>query len=220
MADGDQKLESKSRHLFGRQQSIHKFLGGGKLGDVVLWRNKRTSARILAGATLTWLLLQRFEFRVLELASHALILTLAIFFSWSNANALLNKSLQPIPKVHIPEKTVLQITSHISFAFNKCFLLLHQISLGRDSTMFLKVISGLWIFAILGGSCDFLTLIYICVIILLTVPVVYEKYEEEVDAFAEKGKMEIKKYYAWLHANVLSKIPRGHVKETKLIKNN
>ncbi|CAH9068984.1 unnamed protein product [Cuscuta europaea] len=213
MADGDRKLESKSRHLFGRQQSIHKVLGGGKLGDAVLWRNKRTSARILGGATLTWLLLQRFEFRVLELASHVVILTLAIYFSWSNAStALLNISTPPIPEVQISEKTVLRIASHISIAFNKCFLLLHDISLGGDLTMFLKVICGLWILAILGGSCDFLTLIYISVIIVLTVPVVYEKYEEQVDAFAEKGKMEVIKHYTWLHANVLSKIPRGHVK--------
>jgi len=46
-------------------------------------------------------------------------------------------------------------------------------------------------------------------------PVLYEKYEDKVDAFGEKAMIEIKKLYAKLDEKVLSKIPRGPLKDKK-----
>jgi hypothetical protein len=48
-----------------------------------------------------------------------------------------------------------------------------------------------------------------------TVPVLYEKYDDHVDLFAEKALAEIKKQYAVFDAKVLSKIPRGPLKYKK-----
>ena len=53
-------------------------------------------------------------------------------------------------------------------------------------------------------------------LLLHTLPVLYEKYEDQVDAFAEKAMIEIKKQYAVLDEKVLSKIPRGPFKDKKL----
>jgi len=53
------------------------------------------------------------------------------------------------------------------------------------------------------------------IVLLHTVPVLYEKYEDQVDAFAEKVMIEIKKQYAVFDAKVLSKIPRGPMKAKK-----
>ena len=52
-------------------------------------------------------------------------------------------------------------------------------------------------------------------VLLHTVPVLYEKYEDKVDDFAEKAMIEIKKQYAVFDAKVLSKIPRGASKDKK-----
>lgn len=52
-------------------------------------------------------------------------------------------------------------------------------------------------------------------ILLQTVPVVYEKYKDQVDTFAEKALAELKKQYAVFDAKVLSKIPRGRLKDKK-----
>lgn len=43
----------------------------------------------------------------------------------------------------------------------------------------------------------------------------YEKYEDQVDSFAEKAMAEIKKQYAVLDEKVLSKFPRGPLKDKK-----
>lgn len=48
-------------------------------------------------------------------------------------------------------------------------------------------------------------------------PLLYEKYEDKVDAFAEKAEAELKKQYAVLQSQVLSKIPRGPLKDKKLM---
>ena len=52
-------------------------------------------------------------------------------------------------------------------------------------------------------------------VLLHTVPVLYEKYEDKVDDFAEKAMIEIKQQYAVFDTKVLSKIPRGPLKDKK-----
>ena len=46
-------------------------------------------------------------------------------------------------------------------------------------------------------------------------PVLYEKYADHVDSFAEKAHGEIKKQYVVFDSKVLSKIPRGPLKDRK-----
>lgn len=51
--------------------------------------------------------------------------------------------------------------------------------------------------------------------VLHTVPVLYEKYEDQIDSYGEKGWAEIKKQYAVFDEKVLSKVPRGPAKDKK-----
>lgn len=51
---------------------------------------------------------------------------------------------------------------------------------------------------------------------LFTLPVFYEKYDDKVDSFAEKAIAEIKKQYVVFDEKVLSKIPRGPLKDKKI----
>lgn len=56
-------------------------------------------------------------------------------------------------------------------------------------------------------------------VLLHTVPVIYEKYEDQIDPFSEKALIEIKKQYAVFDEKVLrqvlSKIPKGAFKDKK-----
>lgn len=54
-------------------------------------------------------------------------------------------------------------------------------------------------------------------LLLHSVPLLYEKYEDQVDAFGEKAEAEIKKQYAVFHSQVLSKIPKGPLKDKKFL---
>ncbi|KAF5730040.1 hypothetical protein HS088_TW20G00410 [Tripterygium wilfordii] len=140
-----------------------------------------------------------------------------VLFLWSNASTFINKSAPRIPEVHIPEDPVLQIASALRIEINRSFALLRNIASGRDLKNFLYVIAGLWVLSIVGSWCNFLTLFYIAFVLLHTVPVLYDKYEDQVDSFAEKAMAEIKKQYAVFDAKVLSKIPRRPLKDKKKV---
>jgi hypothetical protein len=45
--------------------------------------------------------------------------------------------------------------------------------------------------------------------------VLYEKYEDHVDSFVERATVEIKKQYVVFDAKVVSKIPKGQLKDMK-----
>lgn len=209
-------LKSKVFRLFGREKPVHKVLGGGKPADILLWRDKKISAAILGTITAVWALFEVFEYHLLTLICHLLILTITVLFVWSNASTFINKAPPSIPKAHIPEGPVLDIASALRFEINRGIASLRDIGLKRDLKKFLAVIAGLWIFSLLGSCCNFLTLFYISFVLLHTLPVLYEKYEDKVDAFAEKAMIEIKKQYLVLDEKVLSKIPRGPLKDKKM----
>ncbi|KAL1830203.1 hypothetical protein ACET3Z_008615 [Daucus carota] len=208
-------LKEKVFRIFGREKPVHKVLGGGKPADVFLWKNKKVSGAILGGATAIWFLFEVMEYYFLTLVSHALILSLAIMFLWSNATTFINKSPPKIPEVSIPEAPVKEIAAALRVEINRAFAVIRQIALGKDLKQFLSVVAGLWILSILGSCFNFLTLCYIGVVLLFTVPFLYDKYEDKIDPLAEKATIEIKKQYAVFDAKVLSKIPKGPLGKKK-----
>ncbi|XP_062156891.1 reticulon-like protein B5 [Alnus glutinosa] len=205
-------VKAKIFRLFGREKPVYKVFGGGKPADVLLWRNKKISASVLGGATAIWVLFELIEYHLLTLACHVLILSLAVLFLWSNAHTFINKTPPRIPEVHLPEEPFLEVAAALRIEINHGFAILRDIVTGRDLKKFLIVIAGLWVLSIVGSWCNFLTLFYISFVLLHTVPVLYEKYEDKVDPFAEKAMFELKKQYVVFDAKVLSKIPRGPLK--------
>ncbi|XP_015888813.3 reticulon-like protein B5 [Ziziphus jujuba] len=208
-------VKAKVNRLFGRERPVHHIFGGGKPADVLLWRNKKISAGFLAGATAIWAFFELLEYHLLTLVCHILIVALAILFLWSNAHTFIHKTPPRIPQVHIPEEPWLQVASTLSNEINRVFAVLRNIASGRDLKKFLIVIAGLWILSIVGSWVNFLTLFYISFVLLHTVPVLYEKHEHKVDPLAEKASIELKKRYAVFDEKVLSKIPRGPLKDKK-----
>ncbi|KAL3650528.1 Reticulon-like protein B2 [Castilleja foliolosa] len=212
--DGDIKsaaaaVKAKIYRLFGRDKPVHKVLGGGKPADIFLWRDKKVSAGVLGAVTANWVLFELLEYHLLTLVCHILIIGLAIIFLWSNASAFINKSPPKIPNVIIPEDIVLAVASSLRIEINRALSTLRDIASGKDLKKFLAVIAGLWVLSVLGGCLNFLTLIYIGCVLLFSVPVIYEKYEDQIDAFGEKAEAELKKQYAVFNVKVLSKIPKG-----------
>ncbi|KAI3727677.1 hypothetical protein L6452_16295 [Arctium lappa] len=216
-SDDDNKIsaiKSKVFRLFGREKPVHNVFGGGKPADVLLWKDKKVSGGLLGGVTLIWFLFEVLEYHFLTLVCHSIILTLAVFFLWSNASTFINKSRPKIPEVVIPEKPLMQIVSALRIEINRGFAVIRDIASGKDLKKFLSVIAGLWFVSIIGSCYTFLTLVYIIFLVLFSVPVIYDKYEDKIDPLAEKAWIEIKKQYAVLDKKVLSKIPRS-MKEIK-----
>ncbi|XP_062090557.1 reticulon-like protein B5 [Humulus lupulus] len=206
-------VKAKIFRLFGRERPVHQVFGGGKPADVLLWRNKKISASFLGSVTAAWVFFELLEYHLLTLVCHILIAALGLLFLWSKAHTFINKTPPRIPQVQIPEDPFLQVVSALTIEINRGFALLRDIASGRDLKKFLMIIAGFWILSIVGSWCNFLTLFYIAVILLHTLPVLYEKYEDKIDPLAEKATFELKKQYVVLDAKVLSKIPKGPLKK-------
>jgi len=104
------------------------------------------------------------------------------------------------------------IVSALRNELNQAFVILRSIALGRDLKKFLMVVFGLWIISVVGNWFNFLTLVYICFVVLHTVPMLYEKHEDKVDPVAEKTLKELKKHYMVFDEKVLSKLPVASLK--------
>lgn len=52
-------------------------------------------------------------------------------------------------------------------------------------------------------------MVFAATVTVMVVPVLYEKYEDTVDTFAEKALVELKIQYKLLNENVLQKIPKA-----------
>ncbi|XP_016468069.1 reticulon-like protein B5 [Nicotiana tabacum] len=209
-------VKAKIYRLFGRERPVHKVLGGGKPAEIFLWRDKKVSAGVLGFATVIWALFELLQYHLLTLVCHILIVAITVLFLWSNASAFINTAPPQIPEVVLPRDIVLGVASALRIEMNRILEILRDIASGKDLKKFLVVILGLWVVSILGNCWNFLTLFYIVFVLLHTVPVLYDKYEDKVDAFAEKAEAEIKKHYAVFNDQVLSKIPRGPPRDKRL----
>ncbi|TKY50881.1 Reticulon protein B9 [Spatholobus suberectus] len=198
--------------LLDRQQRpLHAVLGGGKLADILLWEDKRSSAAIVAGFSIIWFLFEVVEYNFLTLLCHILMALMIILFVWYNAAGLITWSLPDIYDFEIPEPTFRYLHKRL----NSFLRMFYDISTGKDLTLFFVTIAGLWIMSAIGSYFTTLNLLYFMFLCLVTLPIMYERYEYEVNYLASKGNQDVKRLFNTLDSKVLNKIPRGPVKEKK-----
>ncbi|XP_047335057.1 reticulon-like protein B8 [Impatiens glandulifera] len=208
----EDKSSSVSTHLnklFGRQKSMHKIFGGGKSADVLLWRNKKISFGVLASATVIWILFEWLNYNFMSLACFGLGLGMLAQFVWANASGLMSRSRSSVSRVALPEELFVNIAKSVGAEVNKGLAFLQDVAIRGNTKLFLGVVASLWIAAIISSWCNFLTLLYIGFVGAHTLPVVYEKNDDKVDAFVYKALDQLRNNYKKLDSSVLSRIPKG-----------
>ncbi|KAI3676342.1 hypothetical protein L1987_85948 [Smallanthus sonchifolius] len=205
--NNEKESGSRRRHLFGRQKPLHAALGSGKTADILLWKQKQLSGAIFVSATVIWLLFGWIGYHLLPFLCHFLILTLAILFLWSNLSSFVNKSPPKFPDIRLSQELCDCIAILLKDQINQACLFLREMTTGRDLKRFLSVIFTLWVVSVIGGWFEFLTLVYILFVLMLTAPLLYERNERMVDAYGEKAGNEI--------MASLEKLPLPFVKSNK-----
>ncbi|KAJ4758975.1 Reticulon-like protein [Rhynchospora pubera] len=211
---GEEPLSGQVNKLLGRQKSVHHVLGGGKSADVLLWRNKKISSSVLGAATALWVVFEWLDYHFLTLVAFVLVLGMVVQFLWSNASGLLSSSCE-VPRVKLPEELFVNIGVAVGGQVNKFLDLIQEISCGGNLKQFLIVVLSLWAAAVIGSWCNLLTVIYIGFVCAHTLPVLYEKYQDQVDNFLAGVLGLLTSQYQKLDQSVLSKIPKGNLKSRK-----
>ncbi|KAI9120250.1 hypothetical protein K1719_008898 [Acacia pycnantha] len=202
---------SYEARLFGRQRPFHSIFGGKKVADILMWKEKKLSAAMLVGISTIWFMLEVVEFHFITLLCYFLISTMLFFFLWYNSAGLLTWSPPCIYEVGISESTWRYLFKRL----NRFMRTFYEISTGKDLKHLFMTLTGLWILSAVGASLTALNLFYITFLCMMTLPVMYEQYEYEVNYLASKGNRDLNRLFRKLDSKFLNKIPRGPVREKK-----
>lgn len=196
-------VSAQFNKLFGRQKPIYHILGGGKSADVLLWRNKKISASVLCGATAVWVLFEWLDYHFLPLVCFGLVICIIGQFIWSH---LLNRSPPPLV---LPDELFVNIATSIGTEVNRALRFLQNAGSRGDIKQLAVVVGSLLAAAIIGTWCNFWTVIYIGFVAAHTLPVVYEKYDDQIDNMVYNVLRKLQNNYSKLDASVLSRIPKA-----------
>ncbi|XP_068335505.1 reticulon-like protein B8 isoform X2 [Pyrus communis] len=202
-------VTTQFNRLFGRQKPVHHILGGGKSADVLLWRNKKISASVLTAATVVWVLFEWLSYHFLTLVGFALVVGMLVQFLWSNFSGMISSSPSKVPRLVLPEDLFVNIAVSIGAEINQGLAFVQDVAYGGNVKQFLMVVGSLWIAAVIGSWFNFLTILYIGFVAAHTLPVLYERYDDQVDSFVYQVLGLLQHNYRKLDAGVLSKIPKG-----------
>ncbi|XP_043697623.1 reticulon-like protein B11 isoform X2 [Telopea speciosissima] len=217
MGDGDLDCQSVGEQFSSqsRRKSIHQALGGGAIAEALLWKRWTSGAFLLVSTTAFWFLFEWAGYGLLSFVANVLLLLVIILFLWAKSACLLNRPLPPLPDLEVSEDFVGRAAGVARVWVNRLLKVAHDISLGGDVKLFLQVIFGLWLVSYIGSLFSFLTLVYIGALISLTVPALYDKYQDHVDDKLYKALEVLSTHYRKID-NILSKIPRPVNKEKKI----
>ncbi|GFS34055.1 reticulon family protein [Actinidia rufa] len=193
--------------------------------DVLLWRNKKISAGVLAGATAIWVL---FEWLNYNFSPTRML----CFGAWYDCSVCFGQMLQI--QIHSNVSPSLETGLHpkslvlfylMSYSFNvaksvgaevnRALGFLQDVACGGNIKQFVIVVASLWIAAMVGCWCNFLTVLYIGFVAAHTLPVLYERYDDQVDGFVYNVLGQLQHHYRKLDSGVLSKIPKGKLRGKK-----
>lgn len=186
------------------------------VADVMLWRRKDLTVGILLVTLSAWVVFEISGYTLLSLVSSVLLLLIVILFLWAKSAALLNRPAPPLPELFIPEETVNEVGAIIQNHVNFLLSAFHDIAMGKDPRMFFKVAGSLCLISFIGGLTDFLTLAYTSLVIVLTIPALYERYEDHIDRYVIMGYQKLKQLYLHFDVEYFSKVRKRILEKKKL----
>ncbi|CAI9091864.1 OLC1v1026966C1 [Oldenlandia corymbosa var. corymbosa] len=198
---------SSSYKLFGRQNTVHQIMGGGKAADVILWRRRYVSCGIIVGATVAWFVFERSGLPTLSICCDVLLILIVLRFLRANYAVYRNKQLQSLPELVLSEEMVNTAAGSFRVKVNYMLLMAHDITLGKDFKLFFKVVIAFWLLSVIGSLLSFCTLLYLGTILFTTVPALYNRFEERVDRYAGIIHQKFSRNYKIVDENVIGRLP-------------
>lgn len=195
---------------------VHRALGGGSVADLLLWRRWVAGVALLLSSTAMWVLFERAGYNLLSFAANTLFLLVLILFLWAKSAALLNRPLPPLPDLEVSENSVAKAADVMVDWINRGLSIGREITVNRNLKLFFQVAFGLWAISYIGGLFNFLTLVYIGIVLAFSVPFVYDKYQDHINDKLCVTHSVLQKQYKRFDEHILKKIPVPSNKEKKI----
>ncbi|OIS97840.1 reticulon-like protein b13 [Nicotiana attenuata] len=164
--------------------------------DVILWKRKNLSVLTLLGATAIWLALEVYEFKFVALFSWMSMLAIAFLFFWGNIHRLLGKEPVDMSAMYISEESTMAMGTKIRECVENCLRLIFSVSAEKEWLVFAGTVASLGLISVVASYFDLLTLLYFGVVVGLTGPFVYVKYEHKIKEWGLQVRVRYQRCYA------------------------
>ncbi|KAE8686967.1 Reticulon-like protein B12 [Hibiscus syriacus] len=205
-----------SNRLFNRQRTVHEILGGGLVADVMLWRRGNLTMGILLVTLAAWVVFEKSGYTLLSLVSNVLLLLIVILFLWAKSAAILNRPAPPLPELYLSQEMVDEVGAFIRAHVNDFLSASRDIALGKDARLFFKAAAYLLLISVVGSLADFLTLGYTSLVVVLTVPALYERYEDYIDSYTVLGSRKMQQLYVKFDSKFVNRFQKWILERQKL----
>ncbi|XP_041003266.1 reticulon-like protein B13 [Juglans microcarpa x Juglans regia] len=182
------------------------------LKDIFLWRRKRLSVAVLLVATAIWVLMEVYQFNFITVISWTAMFVVVALFLWANILRLLGKEPPNMSGLEIPEESAIETANCVRAWIEEGIRWVFRVSAERDWFAFAGTVSGLWLLSYVGKLFDLLTLLYIGIIMGMTVPALYIKFEEQIKRIWERVKMQCRRLYDMVDEKVVKNMKNRVVK--------
>ncbi|KAK4403453.1 Reticulon-like protein B16 [Sesamum angolense] len=109
-----------------------------------------------------------------------LLILIILLFLKANYAVFRKKQPKTLPELVLSEEMVNNAAASFRVKINYMLLMAHDITLGKDFRLFFKVVIALWLLSVIGSLISFFTLAYIGIILSITIPALYDKFEDQI----------------------------------------
>ncbi|EXC24856.1 Reticulon-like protein [Morus notabilis] len=174
--------------------------------DIFLWRKKKQSLLVLVVSTATCVLLEVYQFNFLTVVSWLAMFIVVSLFLWGNLVRLLGKEPPNLLGLEITEESTIKLAMALRTWTEEGIRWMFRVGAQRDLFSFALTVGGLWLFSQVANYFDLLTLLYTGIIMGMTIPPVYVKYEDKIKRCNERVKKQLKRYYDSFDEKVMKKV--------------
>lgn len=182
------------------------------LEDLLLWRDPSKTGAVFGGFTVLYLLLEWSNYSLLTLVANVLLVGVSITFLWNNLAQFLNKPGVPVPAVlqqGISDNQSKAYAQQFTSGVNQLLGFARRIITGKEVILSVQAALVLYAIAKIGNFFSTLGLVYTVIVLVFTLPKVYELRKHEIDNAANQVAYKTKQGYSQYAAPYLNKIPKA-----------
>ncbi|GAX80525.1 hypothetical protein CEUSTIGMA_g7963.t1 [Chlamydomonas eustigma] len=181
--------------------------------DVLLWKDAKKSGITFTTLLAVWYVLSH---RPAQLLSLLVLIASATFLAWNIAAPLLKRQGPQVPRFleeGISAEEGKRILDFVLLYINPALSLAGKLVTGKDYRLSASVIAVSFTAYQIFGFFDFLTLALTCVLLIFSLPKMYESKQSEIDSLLASSLYKGKELYAKLEETVFKKIPKSSLKK-------
>ncbi|CAN8257925.1 unnamed protein product [Cochlearia groenlandica] len=188
------------------EKSLDQFNGVCSVSDLIMWKSRRGGIIVIGFSTLLWFLFVKCGYSFLPFVANINLLLVVILFLWAKSALLFNRPMPQLPNLEITEKPVFMVADALRVLINNLLSIAREIYVGRNAKQLFRVSVVLWTVSFLGSFLNFLTILYLGVVLTMLVPVLYERYQDCIDDKLSSTHRMIQTQYMKIDERLLKKI--------------